>query len=265
MRIIVAIVLFLTVSCSSTSSYNESVFEYVYDEKLVAEYPIKKIVLATESLGAPPPSHLRSGQRRTRHMAQEYLEDNGYIVLPSYHFDNAWKQALRTYGSAYDPTTGKIDTNSWRAAMITTATEVRDNTDADAIVFVDVFEHETSHAYGMKHYARFYGVNRKPSLKGPGSGVPIDFDWYQPIKAASIMVTIYDVKLNRVFISRGGVDTLYAVDIKSSNPKFVRKKKLLDDEDQVQEGLELAFHPFIPMDDYPGPTPEQKKKSQAQQ
>lgn len=260
MRIILSVLLFLTVSCSTSSSFNESVFEYEYNDALVAEKPVKKIVLATENLGAPTPSYLQAGQRRTRYIASEYLEDNGYTILPDYHFDNAWKQALRTYGSAYDPTTGKIDTDSWRAAMIVTATSIRDNTDADAIVFVDVFEHEVSHGYGMKHYARFYGVNRKPALKGPGSGVPIDFDWYQPIKAASVMVTIYDVNLNRVFISRGGIDTLYAIDIKSSNPKFIRKKKLLDDEDDIEEGIELAFHPFIPMDDYPGPVREKPAK-----
>jgi hypothetical protein len=240
------------------------VFDYQYEDQLVNETPIKKIVLATESLGAPPPSYLRTAQRHTRHMAKEYLEDHGYVVLPSYHFDNAWKQALRSYGNPYDPTTGKIDSNAWRAAMITTATSVRDNTDADAIVFVDVFEHEVSHAYGMKHYARFYGVNRKPSLKGPGTGVPMSFDWYQPIKAASVMVTIYDVNLNRIFASRGGIDTLYAVDIKSSNPKFVRKKKLIDSENHIEEGLELAFHPFIPMSKYPGPTPEEKKRIEAE-
>lgn len=260
MRIILSALLFLTVSCSSTSSHNASVFDYQYDEALVIEKPIKKIVLATESLGAPPPSHLRVGQRRTRHMAKEYLEKHGYTILPDYHFDNAWKQSLRSYGSPYDPTTGRIDTNAWRAAMITTATAVRDNTDADAIVFVDVFEHEVSHGYGMKHYARFYGVNRKPDLKGPGTGVPMDFDWYQPIKAASVMVTIYDTQLNRVFSSRGGIDTLYAVDIKSSNPKFVRKKKLVDSEGHVEEGLELAFHPFIPMKGYPGPDRKKEKK-----
>ena len=112
MRIILSVLLFLTVSCSSTSSYNESAFKYEYNEQLVAEKPIKKIVLATENLGAPAPSYLRAGQRRTRHMAREYLEDNGYVIVPDYHFDNAWKQSLRTYGSAYDPTTGKIDTDS---------------------------------------------------------------------------------------------------------------------------------------------------------
>ncbi len=254
MRIILSILLFLTVSCSSTSSYNDSVFPYQYDEKKVAEQPIKKVILATESLGIPPPSYLRTGQRRTRHMAKQYLLDHGFIVLPDYHFDNAWKQSLRTYGSAYDPSTGRIDSGAWRAAMITTGQAVRENTDADAIIFVDVFEHETSHGYGMKHYARFYGINRRPSLKGPGSGVPLDFEWNQPIKAASVMVTIYDINLNRIFASRGGIDTLAAIDMKSSNPSFIRKKKLLDDEDDIEKGLELAFHPFIVMKNYPGPS-----------
>ena len=68
----------------------------------------------------------------------------------------------------------------------------------------------------------------------------------------ALMVTIYDIKLNRIFTSRGGIDTLEAVDMKRSNPAFIRRKKLLKSEDHIEEGIELAFHPFILMDDYPG-------------
>lgn len=239
------------VSCSSTGSYNPTVHQYEIDDAKITEKPIKKIVLAPVSLGAPVGSHLRKASRKTKAMVKDYLESHGYEILPDYHFENAWKQASRSYGNVYDPSTGKIDVRAWRAAMITTGEKLREQTDADAIIFADLFEHEVQHGYNQKHYARWYGVTRKPALKGSG-GVPLDFNWGQNIKAASIMVTIYDINLNRIFASRGGIDTLEAVDLKRSNPAFIRRKKLLKSDNHIEEGIEIAFHPFIVMKDYPG-------------
>ncbi|WP_145999263.1 hypothetical protein [Oceanicoccus sp. KOV_DT_Chl] len=185
-------------------------------------------------------------------MVKDYLKSNGYKILPNYHFENAWQQASRTYGDVYDPSTGKINVNAWRGAMITTGELLREQTDADIIIFADVIEHDVQHSGSMQHYARWYGVTRKPALQGAGSGVPIGFDWTQQIKGASIMVTIYDVNLKRIFTSRGGIDTLQAVDMKSANPSFIRRKNLLKSDNNIEEGIEIAFHPFIPMKNYPG-------------
>jgi hypothetical protein len=251
-RIILFIVFTLIVSCSSTPSYNVTVFPYEYNEALIAKKPIKKIILAPVSLGVPVRAHLRKGERKTKAMIKDYLKSHGYEILPSYHFENAWKQASRSYGNVYDPSTGKININAWRAAMVTTGEKLREQTNADAIIFADVFEHNIQHSFSMKHYARWYGVTRKPSLQGTGNGVPLDFNWGQEIKAASLMVTIYDMNLNRIFSSRGGIDTLEAVNLKGSSPSFSRRKKVLQTDDHIEEGIELAFHPFIMMKKYPG-------------
>lgn len=252
MRIILLITLALIVSCSSTSSYNPTVFEYAFDQEKFNQQPLKKVVFATTPLGSPPPSYLKKSDRKIRAMVRNYLQDNGYSLLPNYHFENAWKQANRTYGDVYDPTTGEIDMNAWRGAMITTGKIIREQTDAELIIFSDLLVHDVQHSNSMKHYARWYGVTRKPTLIGSGSGTPVDFDWSKPIKAASLMITIYDVELNQLFASRGGLDTLYALDIKRSTPSFTRKKKLLSNESNLEEGIELAFHPFITMKGYPG-------------
>jgi hypothetical protein len=252
LSLIIAVSTSLISSCSSTSSYNPTVFEYNYAADKVAAKPIKKVILAPVSLGAPPPSHLLKKQPRVRAMVRDYLISNGYEILPNYHFENAWQQASRTYGNVYDPTSGKINVNAWRGAMITTGQILREQTEADAIIFADLFEHEIQHSHSMQHYARWYGVTRKPALQGSGDGVPLGFDWGQNIKAASLMVTVYDTDLNRIFTSRGGIDTLFAVDLKRANPSFVRRKKMLKSEDNIEEGIELAFHPFITMKKYPG-------------
>ena len=252
MRIILLIALSLLVSCSATSTFNDTAFPYEYNDALVAEKPIKNVVLAPVSLGAPAPSYLRASERKVRAMVRDYLKSQGYNVLPDYTFENAWKQASRTYGDVYDPTTGKIDANAWRAAMVTVGEKLRNETDADAIVFADLFEHNVQHSSGITHYARWYGVARKPHIIGAGDSVAAEFNWSQPIKAASLMVTIYNVDMVRVFTSRGGLDTLEGVNTKRADTAFVRLKKLLKYDGNIEEGIELAFHPFIKMDDYPG-------------
>ncbi|MEE8058819.1 MAG: hypothetical protein V3T17_13455 [Pseudomonadales bacterium] len=250
MRIILLVAFAFIVSCS-TATYNPTVYPYQIDDTKLADKPIIKVILAPVSLGAPVRSHLRKAEYKTKGMVQDYLESHGFQILPSYHFENAWKQASRTYGNVYDPSTGKIDTHAWRAAMITTGEKLKEQTEADAIIFADLFEHDIQHSNGMQHHARWYGVTRKPATRGAG-GVPVDFNWNQPIKGASIIVTIYDIKLNRIFTSRGGIDTLEAIDVKRSTPAFIRRKKLLKSDGHIEEGIELAFHPFIVMENYPG-------------
>lgn len=255
MRIILLAALSLIVSCSGTATYNPTVFEYQDNRSGISSKGIKKVVYAPISLGAPAPSYLRKGELSVRSMVRDYLQSNGYEILPNHHFENAWQQASRTYGNVYDPSTGKIDINAWRSTMVMVGNKLRTETDADAIIFSDLIEHDIQHSNSMKHYARWYGVTRKPSLQGAGSGVPVNFNWSQQIKAASLVVTIYDIELTRIFSSRGGIDTLEAVNLKSSTPSFVRKKKLLKSKDRIEEGIQLAFHPFIKMKKYPGQKP----------
>lgn len=252
MRIILLFILTLIIAaCSSSTGYNPTVFDYHYDQQRIAAQPIKKVILAPISMGVPVPSYLQKRERKVKRMVKSYLENHGYQVLPNYHFENAWKQTIRSYGNVYDPSTGKIDIKTWQRAMSATGKILRQKTDADAVIFADLFVHKIQHSNSMRHYARWWGVTRKPALKGTG-GVPIGFDWTQSINAASLRVSIYDMSLTRVFNSRGGIDTLSAIDLKRSNPAFVRRKTPLKNEDNIEEGIELAFHPFIPMKTYPG-------------
>lgn len=252
MRIILSFFLILIASCSTTTTYNDTVYPYKYNEALVKQKPIKNVIVAPVSLGVPAPSYLKRQQEQVRSMVRDYLKDHGYNVLPDYLFKNAWLQAIRTYGDVYDRSTGRIDAHAWRAAMTTVGETLRKQTDADAIVFADLFTHEVQHSAGFGHYARFFGVSRKPHMQGGATTLPANFNWTQTVTAASLMVAIYTVNLERVFTSRGGIDTLDEIDTKSSKPSFVRRKHLLTSDDHIEEGIELAFHPFIKMEDYPG-------------
>ena len=88
-------------------------------------------------------------------------------------------------------------------------------------------------------------------MQGPGSGVPVDFNWAALVDAASLAVYIFEIEGARVFHSVGGISLTESIDTKGT-PKFKRSRSILHSDDQIEEGIELAFHPFIPMKNYPG-------------
>ena len=127
-----------------------------------------------------------------------------------------------------------------------------EETNVDAFIFTDLVELEVSFSGGLKHLARWDGVSRKPSLQGPGSGVSGDFDWNMQAAVASLQISIYDTELQQLFSSRGGMDATDAIDTRSSKGRYVRRRSILENENNVNEGIALAFHPFIEMDKWPG-------------
>jgi len=130
--------------------------------------------------------------------------------------------------------------------------EMAKSSDLDGFIFTDLVELQVSFSGGLKHLARWDGVTRKPALQGPGNSVSADFDWNMQAAVASIQVTIYDTELQALFSGRGGMDATEAIDTRSSADRFIRRRNILENENYVMEGIQLAFHPFIVMEDWPG-------------
>lgn len=266
MRIILLVASLLIVcttliSCAGSANSNPTTYPYSYSDEFFSQNTIKKVVISPVNMGVPAPSYLQKGDRKVKAMVKDFIASNNLEVLPDYHFENAWKQAIRTYGDIYDPSTGKVNLKTWRSVMYTVGKKIEEDTDADAIIFADLIIHDGAHTAGSSHYARWYGVTRKPSTRGTGAGVPLDFHWTQAIDVASLQVSIFDTQnLKRIFTSIGGLDTLEAVDIRNPSAGFTRRKNLLNNNGNIEEGIELAFHPFIQMKKYPGPAPTQTEE-----
>jgi hypothetical protein len=239
-------------ACSSTPTYNPTVFPYEIDRERLAQQTIKTVVITHINLGGPSRNYLKEHEPRVDKMVADYLEENGYQVLPKRVFEQKWRTATRVYGDVFDPTTGSINERAFIQSMMAVRDELNDGERPDAIIFTDIVEQEVPFSGGLKHVARWHGVSRKPTLQGPGDGVSADFDWSRPAKAASLWVNIYDMELQRVFSSIGGLDMTEAIDTRSSSGRFVRRRSILESEGHLREGIELAFHPFIEMKKYPG-------------
>jgi hypothetical protein len=248
---LIALAAVLLGACGS-NDINPTTAPYQIDRAVLAKKPIKKVIIATANVsGEPTRYQLQKSATRIDSKVKQYLEAHGLQVAPSYQFENAYNQAVRTYGNLYDPTSGRVDPATWRAVMVTTMKALQ-GTDIDAVIFTDVIERDVSHNIGLDHMAQWDGVSRKPGFSTAGAALSEGFDWNRQLKAATLVVTIYTVDLEGVFTGRGGLDTLQVIDAKASPATYVRRKKPLDNDSNVDEGIEIAFHPFVVMKNYPG-------------
>ena len=62
---------------------------------------------------------------------------------------------------------------------------------------------------------------------------------------------MYSLEGKRLFTSAGGLSLTEAIDTTRSRPRFVRYRKVLSNKAQIKEGVQLAFHPLVPMKRYP--------------
>lgn len=246
-----ACVLMLT-ACAGGPTHNPTVFPFEIEREALAETPIRTVVVTHVNLGTPSRNYLDEITPVIDGRVSTYLEKNGYEVIPQRVFRQHWNTAVRAYGDPVDPTTGRVNMKTFSQLMQSVRDRMQEETDLDAFVFTDLIELEAAFNGGLKHLARWDGVTRRPSLQGPGSGVSGDFDWNMPASVVSLQVTMFDMDLKRLFVSRGGIDATDAIDTRSSSGRYVRRREILENSSHIQEGIRLAFHPLIEMEDWPG-------------
>lgn len=241
----------LLLACSSTPTYNPTVFPYEIDQARIDSLDIKTVVIAHVNLGLPSRIYLEKEAPRIDAKVSAYLKESGFQVLPQRDFEQRWNAAVRAYGNPVDPTSGKVNMKTFSQIMTRIRDEMR-GTGLDAFIFTDLVELQTAFSGGLQHLARWDGVSRKPGIQGPGDGVSADFDWAMLVDVASLQVSIFDMDLQRIFVSRGGLDATQAIDSRSSSGRYIRRRDILENETNIQEGIELAFYPFIKSENWPG-------------
>lgn len=242
----------LLFACSSTPTYNPTTYPFEINREKLAANKVETVVIAHVNLGGISRTYLEKEAPRIDGYISTYLKENGFTVLPQREFQQHWNTAVRAFGDPVDPTTGKVNMKTFSQIMQSVRDQMAKDSDIDAFIFTDMVELQVAFSGGLKHLARWDGVSRKPSLQGPGSGVSADFDWNTQAAVASIQISIYDIELQRLFASRGGMDATEAIDSRSSTGRFIRRRNVLENKEHVMEGIQLAFHPFIVMENWPG-------------
>jgi len=246
------VVSLLATACATGPTYNPTVFPFEIETERLAATPVKTVVIPHVNLGTPSRNYLAEAEPRLDARMAAYLEGSGFEVLPQRLFQQHWNTAVRAFGDPVDPTTGRVNMKTFSEIMQSVRDRFAEDTNLDAFVFTDIVEREVPFNGGMKHVARWDGVTRRPALQGAGSGVSTAFDWNAPAAVASLQVTIFDMELQRVFVSRGGLDSTDAIDTRSSAGRWVRRRQILENTVHVDEGIALGLHPFVTMPLYPG-------------
>ncbi len=239
-------------ACSGTPTYNPTTFAYHIEEEKLATDPVKTVVIAHVNRGGPSRNYLEKHAPRIDAAVTAYLKENGFKVLPQRTFQQHWNTAVRAFGNPVDPTTGRLNDKTFAQIMVSVRDQMAKSGNLDAFIFTDLIEFQVPFSGGLKHLARWDGVTRKPTLQGPGNSVSADFDWNMMAAVASLQVAIYNMDLETLFVGRGGMDATDAIDSRSSAGRYIRRKNILENENHVMEGVQLAFHSFIPFEDWPG-------------
>mgnify|MGYP006072591815 CR=1 FL=1 len=242
----------LLVACSGTPTYNATTFTYQINQEELDAHPIKTVVIAHVDLGTQARNYLEKEAPRIDGRISNYLKENGFKVLPQREFEQHWNVAERAFGNPIDPTSGKLNRKTFALIMHQVRDEMQESSKLDAFIFTDLEEFEVAFSGGLKHVARWDGVSRTPTMQGPGDSVSAEFDWNMLAAVASLQVTIYNMELEPVFSSRAGLDATDAIDSRSSKGRYIRRRNILENESNIDEGIRLAFYPFIPTEDWPG-------------
>ena len=242
------------IACGSSTvggGYNATTPTNVFEESLFDQLDSNVVVIASVNLGRPSRNNLKKRESFLDSRVQEYLEDAGFEVRPQREFSQRWNNAVLIYGDPIDPTTGRVNQKSFIQIVQAVRDQLRDQTDIDSIVFTDIIEKDVYYEQGLNRVTRFDGVTRKPAVQGAGSGVTAEFDWSRPVAAATMRIAWYNMDLGPIFSGGGGMDVTDAVDTRSGTA-FVRRRDVLENENHIDEGIAIAFHPVIAMKKWPG-------------
>ena len=252
-RVSLVVIAIALAACASTSNKNvaSTAFPYTVVDNEVGQEKYPRVLIAHVNFGKPSRKYLRPYESRIDEFVRDYLKDSDFKLVSSAVFEDQWTGAVRRYGSPFNPTTGKINQSSFAKTLSYVFEQLRARDIVDAVIFTDLIEREISYGNSINRVARWDGVSRKLSTQGPGSGVPSDFNWAQSVEAVSLWVNVFDMNLQAIFQSAGGIEVTQALSLKST-PKFVRRRNLLGNRRSIEEGVALALHPMIEMNSYPG-------------
>lgn len=231
--------------------YNATTPTNIFEEALFEQLDSNVVVIASVNLGGPSRNYLKKREAFVDARVQEYLETAGYDVRPQREFSQRWNNAVLIYGDPIDPTTGRVNQKSFIQIVQAVKDQLVEQTDISSIIFTDIIEKDVYYETGLNRVTRFDGVTRKPAIQGAGSGVTSEFDWSREVAAASVRIAWFNMNLERVFSGEGGMEVTDAVDTRSGTA-FVRRRDVLENENQIDEGLAIAFHPIITMRNWPG-------------
>lgn len=249
LNLISLLLVFAVASCQSFKN-NETTYRYTFKQKEFEALNINRIVISHENLGKPSRHYMQADSAKIDKTIKKQLEEGGFDVVDNSAFKSIWRGAVRKHGSPYDDQTGRVNKRALEAVLFDTLKAVREQNLADAVVFSDLIEREVLFTGRGQRQAKWDGVARSPRIKSASGQLSADFNWNQSVAAASLLLVLYDNQGQFLFKGAGGIDVTREIDPSSGGGRFVRRKQIFSNQNNIDEGVSLALHPLVPLEGY---------------
>jgi hypothetical protein len=248
-----AVILFFTlhfVACSF-NDYNSSVYPYQFNADL-ANKPMKTVMILPINFYKPSRHYLQKYEALVDDSVQKYLKAADYTILSNRSFQSLWQKSHIDYGNTFNPSTGEL-TSAFKPALKHTLEQLfKQHPSLDAVIFTDLIEQPLQYSNASKKSAQWNGVVRKVKIEGVGEDVTEEFDWKKVVDGISISIHVLNREQELMQHSIGGIQIAQSIKLNNKKAKFGRRHDLLAKEKEIDEGIALAFHPWIKMKRYPG-------------
>ena len=249
---IIALLLFSfwLVACAHHRN-NDTVFPYQYQPELAKNSNIQRIMIVPVNYGVPSRHYLQAHEPFIDQQAAKYLQEAGYKTIPDKSFSSLWKKKILEYGEPYNPSTGKMS-NIYPEMLHASLTKLFEQNPAlDAVLFTDLIEEPLRFEKEGSKHASWSGVSRNIRTERIAYGEEAGITQNLTLQGVSIELHLLNRNGALVHHSRGGIQIIQSLELNNTKGKVRRRKDLLQDEEEIEEGIRLALHPFIVMDDYP--------------
>jgi hypothetical protein len=237
----------MMISCLSLISCSPYQKFFRYDYNLKEAERIRKVVITPiEMIRARPRGTDYAMMKNIEHIIKNYMERNGYVVVSNKILEENWKNEVKNMDGFFDPATGKIDASKISGCLIKTIAKTKETEEFDGVVFIPLIERPAK-LMGDRVY--WDGCARK--LLNDNGDVITEVTWRGEMKALSLQIQVFDNNHHLVFQSVGGIEFPYELKEEYSSKEFAWKKKMQFKEDEIFEGIAIAFHPLIQYDKYP--------------
>jgi hypothetical protein len=171
---------------------------------------------------------------------ESYLTNHGYDLLPSDKFVAVFRKNVAEGGGIFDTQTGKRDNRIVLKHILQAVSYLRDRENASAVILPSLryLRAELKDNYS---YATWDGVRRKAQYS-PQSR-------WTSMMAMTLSIAVIEASEQMVFTSRGGIDLIQKAIQERRSGSIVQSLATKQPDDfkieDIREGIEIAFHPFI--------------------
>lgn len=168
-----------------------------------------------------------------------YIQENGFTVMPTFRFEDAWETCEAELGGLYDPRTGQPDPRRWGRCMSNTLRKLAQDRPFSGVLLPKVVyaNVELKHPYDE---GTWDGVSRDMLFEG---GRP-ESRWTE-ILGMTLEVQVFTDEGELAFSAAGGLDFAQKTVLREDRVNLVPKELEDYDPSLFREGVEIALGPFV--------------------